>query len=181
MTRTHIMAGALAVAMAAGALSSETASAAVSSKAPATRSEVTTSMAGHNGYGQPGAANGSNTINRPTTRVIPGTNCSITVGGYVVAPYYPSVASQVSCNSRHNISVDNQIWDANLNGTSAHVYVNWGYYNYINAFGTREIDDVYASCPGTLLWSQGALVYIDGVYRGGFYTPWGQWTACTYH
>jgi hypothetical protein len=66
-------------------------------------------------------------------------------------------------------------------GTSAHVYVSWGYYNYTNAFGTREIDDIYPSCPGTLLWSQGAVVYIDGVYRRGFYTPWGQWTACTYH
>lgn len=119
-------------------------------------------------------------INRGVTHAIPGTNCSITVGGWIDVPYYyPGVASQVWCGSRHTVQVDNQIWWARSNGDPALFYQS-GWYTYKNAFGTREIDNARASCPaGNWDWLSGAQVYIDGAYRGGFFNSWGWWTACT--
>jgi hypothetical protein len=119
-------------------------------------------------------------INRGVTHAIPGTNCSITVGGWIDAPYYyPGVASQVSCSSRHTVQVDNQVWWAGTNGVPALFYQS-GWYTYTNAYGTREIDNARAYCAaGRWDWLSGTQVYIDGIYRGGFFNNWGWWTACT--
>jgi hypothetical protein len=124
------------------------------------------------------ATNANAAINRGYTHAIAGTNCSVTVGGWLNTSRYPATASQVSCSSRHTVQVRNQLWYAGTNGVPA-LFFQTQWYTYQNAFGTREIDSYAASCPGRWDWLSGVQVYIDGVNRGSFYNTWGWWTACT--
>jgi len=123
------------------------------------------------------------TINLGASHAIPGTNCSVTVGGWNNYPYhYPGVASQVWCGSRHTIQVENQILWAGTSGVP-YLFYQSGWYTYPNAFGTREIDNARAWCPsGSWHWWTGIQVYVDGVYRGGYpvlFTDLHWWTACS--
>ena len=126
--------------------------------------------------GQAAPANAS--INRGYIHTVPGTNCTVTVGGWPNTRRYPGTASSVSCSTPHSISVRNQIWYAGTNGVPA-LFAQSVWYNFSRVYSTGEIDSYRAACPGFWDWLSGAQVYVDGVYRGTFYNSWGWWTACT--
>jgi hypothetical protein len=126
-----------------------------------------------------GASPANAAINRGATYAIAGTNCSVTVGGWMNYPNrYPGVASQVTCATRHTVQVNNQIWYAGTNNNPV-LFAQSGWYTYSNAYGTREIENYRGVCAGYWNWLSGVQVYIDGVNKGSYYNSWGWWTACT--
>lgn len=173
MSRVHFVGVALAASIAVGAIfgsSSVSAATGLSASARAVSAAQTRSL----------TSQASKTINRGAVHAIPGTNCIITVGGWLNIPYrYPGVASQVLCASRHTVQVSNQIWWAGPNRVPV-LFAQSGWSTYVNAFSTPEIDNYRALCPAGLWdWVSGTQVVIDGINRGGFFNSWGWWTACT--
>jgi hypothetical protein len=117
-------------------------------------------------------------INRGATYRVAGTDCSVSVGGWLNTSRYPATASQVTCSSRHTVQVRNQLWYAGTSGVPV-LFFQTQWFTYTNAFGTREIDSYLANCAGYWDWDSGVQVYVDGVYRGSYYNAWGWWRACT--
>jgi hypothetical protein len=70
----------------------------------------------------------------------------------------------VSCNARHTVQVRNQLGYAGTNGNAV-LFGQGPLYTY-TGYGTPELDNYWAKCPGYWNWQSSAQVYVDGVYRG---------------
>jgi len=116
-------------------------------------------------------------INRGTTWNLTGTGCTLTVGGWPNTKKYPGTASRVTCTARHKVQVRNQLWYAGTDG-KAYLAMQGPWHTY-TGYGTPELANYWAKCPGRYNWQSSAQVYVDDVYRGNLGNAWGWWTACT--